>query len=276
MKKILFSIFVLLSALSLQAKVYATVDGIDIVDEDLEMIIKMSPAGQMIMAQGGLKSLAKEQLKEMVDVAIDNKLFIKKAFADGVDKDKQYIKMIKKIKNDLALDIYLKGLIKKIKIEDKDLKSYYENHKDEFTAKVDESKARHILLKSKKEAKNIIKILKKAKDAKAEFIKLAKEKSTGPSGKNGGDLGWFDASRMVPEFSKATFALKKGKFTLKPVKTQFRYHVIYLDDSKKKGAVSKFEDIKDELKKKLHSNAMKKLFDDLKIEVRKDAKVEYK
>lgn len=276
MKKILFTFVLLLSTLTLQAKIYATVDGIDIVDEDLEMIIKMSPAGKMIMAQGGLKSLAKEQLKEMLDVAIDNKLFIKKAFSDGVEKDELYIKMIKKIKNDLALDIYLKGLIKKIKIDDKELKSYYESHKDDFTAKVDERKARHILLKDEKSAKSIIKALKKAKDSKKEFIKLAKEKSTGPSGKNGGDLGWFDASRMVPEFSKAAFALKKGKFTTKPVKTQFGYHIIYLEDSKSKGALSKFEDVKDNLKKKLHSDAMKKLFDDLKTEVRKDAKVEYK
>ncbi|HIO90226.1 MAG TPA: peptidylprolyl isomerase [Campylobacterales bacterium] len=276
MKKILFTLFVLLSTLTLQAKVYATVEGIDIVDEDLEMIIKMSPAGQMIMAQGGLKSLPKEQLKEMIDAAIDNKLFIKKAFADGVAKDDQYIRMIKKIKDDLALDIYLKGLIKKIKIDDKELKSYYESHKNDFTAKVDERKARHILLKDKKAAKDIIKALKKAKDVKAEFIKLAKEKSTGPSGKDGGDLGWFDASRMVPEFAKAAFALKKGEYTKKPVKTDFGYHVIYLDDSKKKGTIAKFKDIKDQLKKKLHSIAVKKLFDDLRLEVRKDAKISYK
>ena len=77
--------------------------------------------------------------------------------------------------------------------------------------------------------KNIIKTLSSAKDVKAEFIKLAKEKSTGPSGVNGGELGWFEPKQMVPEFSDAAKALKKGTITAKPVKTQFGYHVIYLE-----------------------------------------------
>ena len=96
----------------------------------------------------------------------------------------------------------------------------------------------------------MIKELKKAKDVKAKFIELAKKKSTGPSAANGGDLGWFDAKRMVKPFSDAAFKLKKGSFTTTPVKTQFGYHVIYLEDKKAAGNVS-FEQAKPNIEQTL-------------------------
>ena len=72
-------------------------------------------------------------------------------------------------------------------------------------------KASHILLKTEKEAGEVIKILSSEKDKKVAFTKLAKEKSTGPSGPNGGELGWFTTDKMVPEFSAATEKLKVGE-----------------------------------------------------------------
>ncbi len=91
--------------------------------------------------------------------------------------------------------------------------------------------ARHILVKEEKEAQEIIDTLKPLKDKalKEKFIELAKAKSTGPSGPKGGDLGSFSKGQMVPEFSTAVWALQIGQITTKPVKTQFGYHVIYLE-----------------------------------------------
>jgi peptidyl-prolyl cis-trans isomerase C len=91
-----------------------------------------------------------------------------------------------------------------------------------------EYKARHILVKEEEEAKSLITKLNDGGD----FAELAKEHSTGPTGKNGGDLGWFDAGQMVQPFSEALKSMEKGKYTTEPVKTQFGWHVILLEDSR--------------------------------------------
>ncbi|MGB3875206.1 peptidylprolyl isomerase [Shinella zoogloeoides] len=93
----------------------------------------------------------------------------------------------------------------------------------------DEIRARHILVKTEEEAKAIIKDL----DAGKDFVEIAKEKSTDPNKSEGGDLGYFAKGRMVPEFEAAAFALEKGAYSKEPVKTQFGYHVIKVEDKRK-------------------------------------------
>ncbi len=89
-----------------------------------------------------------------------------------------------------------------------------------------EVRARHILVDSEEQAKAVIGEL----DAGGDFIELAKEKSTGPSGPQGGDLGYFSRGRMVPEFEEAAFALDPGTYTDEPVKSQFGWHIIKVED----------------------------------------------
>ncbi len=89
-----------------------------------------------------------------------------------------------------------------------------------------EVKARHILVDSEEQAKAVIEEL----DGGTDFVELAKEKSTGPSGPQGGDLGYFTRGRMVPEFEEAAFALEPGAYTSVPVKTQFGWHIIKVED----------------------------------------------
>ena len=93
----------------------------------------------------------------------------------------------------------------------------------------DEIRARHILVKTEEEAKAIIKDL----DAGKDFIEIAKEKSTDPNKSEGGDLGYFGKGRMVPEFENAAFALEKGAYSKEPVKSQFGFHVIKVEDKRK-------------------------------------------
>ena len=88
-------------------------------------------------------------------------------------------------------------------------------------------KASHILVKTETEAKKILEELKKG----ASFAKLAQQKSECPSKKRGGDLGWFGRGKMVPEFEKAAFSLKKGELS-NVVKTQFGFHIIKVEDTK--------------------------------------------
>jgi peptidyl-prolyl cis-trans isomerase C len=107
-----------------------------------------------------------------------------------------------------------------------------------------------------------------------DFAALAKEKSTGPSGPNGGDLGWFQAASMVPEFAAALKGMKKGESSQSPVKTQFGWHVIKLEDSRKKEAPT-FEASKDRLKTIVANKAvqdyLKSLRESAKIDIKEGA-----
>lgn len=109
-----------------------------------------------------------------------------------------------------------------------DVKARYEKEIAAITPE-DEIRARHILVKTEEEAKAIIKDL----DAGKDFIEIAKEKSTDPNKSEGGDLGYFGKGRMVPEFEAAAFALEKGAYSKEPVKTQFGFHVIKIEDKRK-------------------------------------------
>ena len=94
----------------------------------------------------------------------------------------------------------------------------------------DEIRARHILLQTQEQAIEIIRQLNQGGD----FENLARMFSTGPSGKKGGDLGYFTRERMVKPFSEAAFATPVGSFTSKPIKTQFGWHIIKVEDKRKK------------------------------------------
>ena len=125
--------------------------------------------------------------------------------------------------------------------------------------------ARHILVKTEDEAKAIIKEL----DDGADFEATAKEKSTGPSGPNGGDLGFFGKGQMVPEFETAAFALDKGSFTKEPVQTQFGWHVIKVED-KRPQEKPKFEDVAAQLRQQL----IRERYETVMAELKADTPVE--
>jgi peptidyl-prolyl cis-trans isomerase C len=122
-------------------------------------------------------------------------------------------------------------------------------------------KARHILVDKEADAKDIIARLKKDPAA---FEKLAKERSKDTGSKQqGGELGWFDPSQMVPEFGDAVTKLEKGKLTEVPVKTQFGYHVILLEDVKPVEPPS-LEDVKPQLTQQVQQQNLRKQLDSLK------------
>ncbi len=130
-------------------------------------------------------------------------------------------------------------------IDEEALKARYEKEISE-TEPEKQIDARHILVKTEEEAKAIIAEL----DAGGDFAKLAKEKSTGPSGANGGTLGYFGKGQMVPEFEVVAFALEKGAYTKTPVKTQFGYHIILKQDERDIEP-PKYEDTKNQIRQML-------------------------
>jgi len=132
---------------------------------------------------------------------------------------------IAQIETEVVADAYV-AQISKGEITEAKLRESYNQYIKNAPAR-EEIQARHILVPTEAEAKDIIEQLKKG----ADFATLAKEKTTDPSGKaSGGDLGYFTKQDMVPEFAEAAFALKKGEFSQTPVKTQFGWHVIKVED----------------------------------------------
>ncbi|HEU4952282.1 MAG TPA: peptidyl-prolyl cis-trans isomerase [Holophagaceae bacterium] len=148
-------------------------------------------------------------------------------------------------------------LAKETAVTDEQVQQAYQARLAQFTTPA-QAKARHILFTASNETQ-YAEALKKAQDLRAklvkglDFAKAAEEFSQDPSAKGrGGDLGWFDASKMVKEFSDAAFKLKKGEIS-EPVKTQFGYHLIQLEDTKP-AQVKPFEEVKAQLKAQLEDD----------------------
>lgn len=149
------------------------------------------------------------------------------AKTQGLESNPELAYALELQKMQLLSRLVLEQTASTIHPSDADIKKVY----DDQVAKLDrlEYKARHILVKEEDEAKKIIKEL----DGGKKFEDLAKAHSDGPTGKNGGDLGWFDATQMVPAFSEVIVEMKPGTYTKTPVQTQFGWHVILLEETRK-------------------------------------------
>ena len=251
-----------------QAKDYGTVNGEAISETDIAVTI----------AQTGMNfdSLDDAMKKRVLEMVVDRKLLTQAAEKSGIEKSEAYTTQLKSLKRDLALDVWMKKEMKALEdgISQEKLQKHYKDNKAKFSTPV-KLQARHILVEKEEEAKALIKDLDGAKDKKAKFIELAKTKSTGPSGKDGGDLGWFELGRMVPEFSAAANKLKVGEYTKAPVKTQFGFHLIMLD-GKKDAAAKPFKTVEGEIKSQLSGQEFASKMKQKTDALRKSAKIELK
>lgn len=229
----------------------ATVNGVVIGKNRIDMLVKQGA--------GSGKPDSPETRAAIIDQLAMQMVIAEEAVKKGLDKSPEVTERMEMVRQSVLANAYVQDFIKANPVSEEALKAEYERIK--ATIKGSEYKARHILVEKEAEAKDIIAKLKK--DAGA-FAKLAMEKSKDPGSKTrGGDLGWFDLSRMVPEFGAALSKLEKGKFTQEPVKSQFGYHVILLDDSRPIEAPP-FEQVKPSLSQQLQQQNLKKQLDDLK------------
>ncbi|WP_456451740.1 peptidylprolyl isomerase [Hydrogenimonas sp.] len=251
------------------AEVLATVNGHKITKADIQEV--MNAMG----ARTTYDALPPEVKKKVLDQVIEQQLLQEKALKSGIEKDKEYKEALAKLKKKLALDVWMKKELDKIKVSDAEAKKAYEEHKSAFQ-RPESVHARHILVKTEKEAKDIIAILKKTPKSqlKAKFEELARTRSTGPSASRGGDLGTFGRKQMVKEFSDAAFALKAGEFTKKPVKTQFGYHVIYVEEKHPAQTVP-FGEVKARIKQNLKMEKFKEKIQSIAKQLKAKAKIEY-
>ena len=163
----------------------------------------------------------------------------------------------------LIAQAFVQNQIDKQPVDEEQLRQLYDA---EYAKPAREYKARHILLPSEEEAKQIIAQL----DAGADFATLAGEHSTGPSKSVGGDLGWFEGDQMVAEFSAATQQLSDGSYSESPVKTRFGWHVILREQSRELPP-PEFDTVKAELERQIQrqriAEAVAEIRDNTRIQV---------
>lgn len=161
-----------------------------------------------------------QKREKLVELMIDLHTFAQEAKAKNLDESETFARRIKLMEARALRNAFFEQEIME-NVTDADVKSRFDVEMAKITPEVTVS-ARHILVAEEDEAKKIIEELQ----GDADFETLAKERSTGPSGPNGGDLGQFSKGQMVPAFEAAAFALDAGTFTTEPVQTQFGWHII--------------------------------------------------
>ena len=193
-------------------------------------------------------------------------LVSQEAIKKNLDRTPEVADQLNLTRQSILANAFVQDYAKNNPVSDDMLKAEYDKVKEQLSST--EYKARHILVDKEDLAKSIIAKLKKNPK---QFDSLAKRYSKDPGSRGqGGELGWFDPHGMVPEFGAAVSKLEKGKFTLEPVKTQFGYHVILLEDTRTQEAPA-FDQVKSQLAKKVQQDNLKKMIDDLmakaKIEI---------
>lgn len=228
----------------------ATVNGKAVKQSLVDFIIKDASArGQKV--DDSTKALVVSKL-------ISQELVYQEAQKAGVDKQADYQAREELMRRDLMINTYLQDYLKKNPVDEASSKAAYEKFKTQMGDK--EFSARHILVKTEAEAKDVIAQLAKGGD----FAKLAKEKSLDPGSKEkGGDLGWFAPSSMVKPFSDAVSKLQKGLYTTVPVQTKFGWHVIKLEDTRDLQPPA-YDTVKENIQKDLQQKQLEKLLADLR------------
>ncbi len=180
----------------------------------------------------------------LLESIIDTKLAASDARAQKVQATKEFKDQMTRLEEQVLQRIMLTRKIDK-DVTDSAVRDRYAQIAKELNS-IEQIQARHILLKTEAEAVAVIAELTKGGD----FAALAKTRSTGPSAPEGGDLGFFTRGQMVPEFETVAFALKTGEYTPTPVKTQFGWHVIKVEN-RRASEVPKFEEVEDGLRNDL-------------------------
>jgi peptidyl-prolyl cis-trans isomerase C len=217
--------------------VVARVDGVELHLSDVE-------AAQQSLPPQAQKMPLEQIYPMLLDRLVDGALITEAGRKEHLDQDPDVQARLKRYEDRLIQEAYLNRAIKQAETED-GLKTRYQKLLKEKPAQ-EEVHARHILVASEEEAKSVIAELDKG----ADFTALAKKYSTDPSAEEGGDLGYFGHDDMVKEFADAAFALPVGQYSKTPVKTEFGWHVIKVED-KRQGKPPSFEEAQDQLRQDL-------------------------
>ena len=253
---LLFSIMLLKATQAQNIPIVANVNNEDISLET--MIHAMNELPPEIQSQPFMS-----YYEDLLERVIDIKLFAQEGKKMKLDEEPSVRAAIDFVIEKVLMQAFLSKYVQE-NIKEENIKASYNNFIADETSR-EEIKASHILIDTESEAIDVINMLNDGDD----FAELAKNKSTGPSGPSGGDLGWFKRGQMVPPFEKAAFSLNKNEITQRPVQTQFGWHVIKIFDKRIPEAPS-YENMKSKLIQDLERKIVSKKIQDL----RNDALIE--
>jgi peptidyl-prolyl cis-trans isomerase C len=272
MKKVLFLILLLSLTIAVitgceqkgksSSEVLAKIGKAEITKDDFLKEVSRIPEWARAQFSG------KEGKEKFLDELIKRELVYEDAKKMRLDKDPEYLDKVKDFEKMTLISLILKKEVEdKAKVDDADVKAFYDKNADKFTIGT-KLRASHILVDTEAQAKDIRERLNKGES----FAKLAQSfsKDKGSASK-GGDIGYFGSGQMVPEFERAVMGLKVGEIS-EPVKTRFGYHIIQLTDVKK-GETASFEQSKEAIRKQLLAEKQKALIDSFIGNLMKEAKI---
>ncbi|SDB26785.1 peptidylprolyl isomerase [Eubacterium oxidoreducens] len=216
--------------------IIAKVNGTTITSDDVDKFIaSLSQQQRIYAADPNFRTHCSQQL-------VERELFYNLGIEDGVEDTPDYKETMEAFRKNLIGRIAITNLFKDIESSEAEMKEYYEKHKDDFK-KGAVASARHILVDEEAKCKEI-----KDEIAKGDitFADAAKKYSSCPSKENGGDLGTFERGQMVPEFDEVTFTGNLNE-VLGPVKTQFGYHLIFIEN-RKDASVATYEEVEEQIR----------------------------
>ncbi|HTE42124.1 MAG TPA: peptidylprolyl isomerase [Steroidobacteraceae bacterium] len=214
------------------------------------------------VARRPVAELTAEQKTQVLDQLVAMQVAAEMAEKNATDKKPEIASQIALARMNVLSESVIKKYMDEHPTTDAEIKAEYDT---QVAAMPRQYHARHVLVDSKAAAESVIERLKKGGD----FAKIAEKESSDGSKAQGGDLGWFALSSMVPEFGKAVSSLEKGKFTEAPVQTQYGWHVIKLEDFRSPEAPA-FEQVKDQVTQFVQRKKLQTYMQEL----RKTAKVE--
>jgi len=246
-------VFSVTPALSQEDKVYARIDGVDITQADIDTA--RSEIGTELA-----RIPEADQKRVLVEFLMENQLLASAAEAEKLADTPDFKSRLKYYKRRAMRDLYFELKVRKA-VKEADARKIYDDQVSQLKPET-EVRARHILVKTEADARDIIEQLARGQD----FAVLAMEKSTGPSNVQGGDLGYFTKGQMVPEFEKVALKLKKGEIS-EPVKTKFGWHVIKLEDQRQKKAPA-FNEVKERITAALIQQKAQELVQELRTKAK--------
>ena len=255
MKHLLPAALLAALALSAQAQNLAIVNGKPVPSSRVDALA-------LVQSRANGQPVTQEIKDRLKDEAIMREIFVQEAQKRGLDVTDDYKAQMEIMRQNVLIRDLFSDYQKQNPVSDADAKAEYDKFAAANTAK--EYKASHILVAKESEAKAIIAQLKKG----GKFAEIAKKSSKDPgSGANGGDLDWATPDSYVKEFSTAMVALQKGKITETPVKSQFGYHIIRLDDVREP-QLPKFDDVKPQIMQQLGQQRMARFQEELRAKAK--------
>ena len=248
---------VAITLLSATAAFATTVNGVTISQQRIDAV------SRMMQAQG--QQATPDMPKMIKDQLVTAEILRQEAVKQGLDKSPEYLAEIENAKAMALANRLIKEHLRTNPVTDAQARAEYDKVKAEFPERKSYD-ASHILVKTEAEAKTVLAALRKGKP----FAQLAKEVSLDPGSKNnGGNLGFADPASFVAPFSEAMVKLSKGQVTAAPVKTDFGFHIIKLNDVKVEAAPP-VEALRPQLEQRIQSARIEALIEGL----RKQAKVQ--